>query len=119
MEYMKLVQRTPQGTGAGAIFLFRETVSPWLTDDDVATLARLENRLARALQSGEQDAAESEVHSQGVPIATPEGRPPWISPETEMLMPLAFGWRWSCRSASTRWPGGWRGASPNHRSPSA
>ncbi|WP_423459365.1 helix-turn-helix transcriptional regulator [Ottowia sp. VDI28] len=98
MEYMKLVLRTPQGAGVGAIFLFREAASPWFTADDVAVLARLESHLARALQNGEQDAAGSEVHSQGVLITTPEGRPLWISPEAETLMPLAFGWRWRAGS---------------------
>ena len=99
MEYMKLVLRTPQGTGVGAVFLFREAASPWFTADDVAALARLEAHLARALQAGEHDAEDSEVHSQGVLVATPEGRPLWISPEAQALLPLAFGWRW-------RWQGG-------------
>ncbi len=99
MEYMKLVLRTPHGKGVAAVFLFREAASPWFTADDVAVLARLENHLARVLQNGEQDATESEVHSQGVLITTPQGRPLWISPEAEMLMPLAFGWRWRTGSA--------------------
>jgi len=94
MEYMKLVLRTQQGAGVGAVFLFRAATSPWFTPDDVAALARLEGVLARILQDRERDADGSEVHAQGVLVATPQGRPLWLSPEAEALLVMAFGWRW-------------------------
>lgn len=93
-DYMSLVLRTPQGVGLGVIHLFRDAAAPWFTPHDVALLARLEPHLARILQDGEHDAEGSEVHAEGVLIATPQGRPLWLSPEAEALMPLAFGWRW-------------------------
>jgi len=93
-DYMSLVLRTPQGVGLGVIHLFRDAAAPWFTPHDVALLARLEPHLARILQDGEHDAQRSEVHAEGVLIATPQGRPLWLSPEAEALMPLAFGWRW-------------------------
>ncbi|MES2611327.1 MAG: helix-turn-helix transcriptional regulator [Pseudomonadota bacterium] len=93
-DYMSLVLRTAQGVGLGVIHLFRDAAAPDFTPQDAALLGRLEPHLARTLQAGERDAQDSEVHSQGVLVATPEGRPKWISPEAEALMPQAFGWRW-------------------------
>jgi DNA-binding CsgD family transcriptional regulator len=93
-DYMSLVLRTAQGVGLGVIHLFRDAATAGFAPPDKALLARLEAHLARALQGGECDAQDSEVHSQGVLIATPQGRLMWISPEAEALMPLAFGWGW-------------------------
>lgn len=93
-DYMSLALRTPQGVGLGVIHLFRDSAAPDFTPQDAALVARLEAHLARALQDGERDAQGSEVHSQGVLVATPQGRLMWISPEAEALMPLAFGWGW-------------------------
>ncbi|CAN7413269.1 helix-turn-helix transcriptional regulator [Acidovorax sp. LjRoot66] len=93
-DYMSLVLRTAQGVGLAVIHLFRDASAPDFTPQDAALLARLEAHLARALQQGERDAQGSEVHSQGVLVATPQGRLMWISPEAEALMPLAFGWGW-------------------------
>lgn len=100
-DYMSLVLRTAQGTGLGVIHLFREGAAPDFTPQDAALVARLEAHLARALQDGERDAQDSEVHSQGVLVATPQGRLMWVSPEAEALMPLAFGWH---RRGSTQLP---------------
>lgn len=96
MEYLKLVLRTPQGAGVGALFLFREATSPLFTSDDVAALGRLEAHLARILRNGEMDSADSQVQAQGMLIVTPAGQPLWLSPEAEPLLALAFGWRWRC-----------------------
>lgn len=93
-DYMSLALRTPQGVGLGVIHLFRDAAVPGFTPQDAALLGRLEAHLARALQQGERDAQGSEVHGQGVLVATPQGRLMWISSEAEALMPLAFGWRW-------------------------
>ena len=93
-DHMSLVLRTPQGAGLAVIHLFRDAVAPWFAPHDVALLARLEPHLARILQDGEHDAEGSEVRSEGVLIATLEGRPLWMSSEAEALLPLAFGWRW-------------------------
>lgn len=93
-DYMSLALRTPQGVGLGVIHLFRDTEASGFTPQDAALLGRLEAHLARVLQEGERDAQGSEVHSQGVLVASPQGRLMWISPEAETLMPLAFGWGW-------------------------
>jgi DNA-binding CsgD family transcriptional regulator len=92
-DYMSLVLRTPQGIGLGVIHLFRDAATGF-SAQDAALLARLEAHLARTLQEGERDAEGSEVHSQGVLVATPQGRMMWLSPEAETLMPQAFGWGW-------------------------
>ncbi|MDR2332313.1 MAG: helix-turn-helix transcriptional regulator [Burkholderiaceae bacterium] len=93
-EYLKLVLRTPQGVGLGALFLFREAASPWFTTDDVAALAQLEPLLARILQDGELDSANSMVLADGMLVVSSSGGPRWTTPEAEALLGMAFGWRW-------------------------
>ncbi|WP_246475399.1 helix-turn-helix transcriptional regulator [Diaphorobacter ruginosibacter] len=93
-DWLCLPLRTPQGQGVGMLFLFRSARAQPFQPEEVALLARLEHQLAYILQGGEMDAQDSEIHSEGVLVATLEGQPLWISPEAEALMPLAFGWRW-------------------------
>ncbi|WP_132978760.1 MULTISPECIES: helix-turn-helix transcriptional regulator [Pigmentiphaga] len=93
-DWLCLALRAPQGQGIGMLFLFRPPGAPPFRPEEIATLARLEPHLAHALQPGELDAQDSEIHRQGLLVATPQGRPLWISPDAEALMPLAFGWRW-------------------------
>ncbi|WP_428000041.1 helix-turn-helix transcriptional regulator [Acidovorax sp.] len=94
-DCMSLVLRTPRGQGIGALKFYREAGSPAFGPDEVAALSRLEPCLAHILQDDAQASAnDSEVHSQGMLITTPQGRLLWLSPEAEALLPLAFGWRW-------------------------
>ncbi|WP_300615860.1 helix-turn-helix transcriptional regulator [Dokdonella sp.] len=93
---------TPQGRGLGKLMLFRHTGAPPFTPDELATLASLDACLARVLQPGEPDAGDDGIQASGLLVVTPEGRLLWTSPETERLLPLAFGWRW--RGAGTRGP---------------
>ncbi|WP_460480380.1 helix-turn-helix transcriptional regulator [Comamonas humi] len=93
-HWASLVLRTPQGRGLGNLILYRHAGSRPFDAGDMAVLAPLEGSLARSLQPGELDADGSEVQAQGLLVATLQGRPLWISPEAEALMPLAFGWRW-------------------------
>jgi len=93
-DWLCLALRTPQRQGIGMLFLFRPPGASPFRPEEVAVLTRLEAHLACALQPGELDGDDSEVHSQGLLVATPRGRPLWISPEAEAIMPLAFGWRW-------------------------
>lgn len=93
-DAVSLTLRTPQGQGLGTLKLYRSVTSPAFGEDDVTKLARLEPYLGRILQATEWDAEDSEILSQGLLIASSEGRPLWISPDAEVLMPRAFGWRW-------------------------
>ncbi|WP_028604161.1 helix-turn-helix transcriptional regulator [Ottowia thiooxydans] len=93
-HWASLVLRTPQGRGIGTLILYRHTGSRPFEQEEVAALAPLEASLAGILQPSELEAKDSEVHAQGLLIATLQGQPLWISPESEALMPLAFGWRW-------------------------
>lgn len=94
VDCMSLVLRTPDGEGIGTLKFYREAASPAFGPGDAAALARLEPYLAQILQNGETGVGASEAHSQGMLIATPQGRLLWLSPEAEALLPLAFGWRW-------------------------
>ena len=93
-DWLCLALRTPQGQSIGMLFLFRPLGARPFQPNDIALLRRFEDHLACALQPGEVDADDGEIHRQGLLIATPGGRPLWICPEAEALMPLAFGWRW-------------------------
>lgn len=93
-DWLCLALRTQQGQGIGMLFLFRPAGAQPFQQAEVATLARLESHLARALQPGASDADERDAHRQGLLIATLDAKPLWICPEAEVLMPLAFGWRW-------------------------
>ncbi|MDX3907771.1 MAG: helix-turn-helix transcriptional regulator [Pigmentiphaga sp.] len=93
-DWLCLPLSTPRHPGIGILFLFRPPGARPFGPEEVATLTRLEAHLACALQPGDRYADDGEVHSQGLLVATPQGRPLWISPEAEALMPQAFGWRW-------------------------
>lgn len=91
---MKLPLRTPGGQGIGILWLYRRDGDRRFSDEDGATLARLETALARALQPGDLDARDADVQGQGLLIVSPMGKPQWIAPGTEALLAQAFGWRW-------------------------
>ncbi|WP_354447996.1 helix-turn-helix transcriptional regulator [Ottowia thiooxydans] len=93
-HWVSLVLRTPQGRGIGTLIFYRHAGSRPFAQDEVASLAPLEASLAAILEPCDLDTKDSEVHAQGLLIATQQGQPLWISPEAEALMPLAFGWRW-------------------------
>ena len=96
-DCMSLVLRTPQGEGIGTFKLYRQGWSRPFTPQDAAALERLHPSLARALQPGELDAADTEIGAQGLLVATPAGRLQWASPGADALMALAFGARWRSR----------------------
>jgi len=93
-DWLCLALRTPQDQNIGMLFLFRPAGARPFQPGEIALLARLEAHLARALQPGQSEADDRDVQRQGLLIATLDGRPLWICPEAEALMPLAFGWRW-------------------------
>ncbi len=96
-DWLSLPLRAPQiqgvGVGVGMLFLFRPAGARPFGAEDLATLARLQPSLARALWPGGVDAG-GEVLREGVLVVTPLGQPLWASPEAEALMAQALGWRW-------------------------
>lgn len=98
VDWVSLALRTPQGRGFGTLSLYRYAGSPRFRQEEAAAFTPLEASLACVLQPGALDAGDGEVHSQGLLIATPQGRLLWLSPEAEALMPQAFGWRWRRRA---------------------
>lgn len=93
-HWASLVLRTPEGQGIGTLIFYRHAKSRPFAQEEIAALAPLEANLASILQPCELGMEDSEVHSQGLLITSLQGKPLWISPEAETLMPLAFGWRW-------------------------
>lgn len=97
-DWLSLPLRSPQGQPVGMLFLFRPARSRPFGADELATLARLQPSLTRALWAGGIDGDGSgDVVREGLLIVTPMGQPLWASPEAEALIAQALGWRWRWR----------------------
>ncbi len=96
-DWLSLPLRSPQGQPVGMLFLFRPARSRAFGAEELATLARLQPSLTRALWSGGVVQGDGEAVREGLLIVTPMGQPLWASPEAEALIAQALGWRWRWR----------------------
>ncbi len=92
-NWLSLPLRTPQGHAVGMLFLFRPVRATPFSADELATLARLQATLSRALWVGGTPANEGNIAREGLLIVTPTGQPLWASAEAELLIAQALGWR--------------------------
>lgn len=109
-DWLSLALRAPQGPAIGMLLLFRPPGSRPFSSSEVAQLARLEQGLARMLRPHDLPADDSEVLRDALLIASPVGRPLWLSLEAESLLALAFGWRCTNGGRCRRHCSCWRSA---------